>query len=231
MVFDPRSMFGADENALNTNEMLLASVARKISRALDCAVVYVGHVSKQVVRSNSYDQYAGRGGTAQADNSRFVWNLTQEKTEEKRKLDCTVPLRFREHIQHGWVFKLSIPKMSYGARPAPIYIHRNLVNSPFEFEFAEEALPTEDESREIADSEQLKVMRLVVTEVNLMADQGNQFSKSHLTTLLSNRLRVSQGVVAAALEQAVNEGFLFIVVEGRSRRCSVTDKGRSWLTS
>lgn len=230
VVFDPRSMFGADENALNVNEMLLASVARKISRALDCAVIYIGHVAKHVARQGIDDQYAGRGGTAQADNSRFVWNLVQEKAEDKRKVIHTVPHAFRQFVAHGWVNRLSFPKMSYGARPSPLFVCRNLVQSPFLFEFAEELAPNDEEQRKNAEQEDFERMRMVSSEILRLEEMGSEFSRSELRSMLARALDMSQNATSLAITQAVNAGYLRIKEESRYKKCVVTDDGRAWLT-
>lgn len=230
VVFDPRSMFGADENALNVNEMLLASVARKISRALDCAVIYIGHVAKHVARQGIDDQYAGRGGTAQADNSRFVWNLVQEKAEDKRKIAHTVPHAFKQFVQHGWVNRLSFPKMSYGPRPMPVFVCRNLVQSPFQFEFAEELAPSDEEQRKNAEHEDLERMYLVTVEIFRLEEEGSVFSRSELRSMLARMLDISQNATSLAITQAVNAGYLRIKEESRYKKCVVTDDGRTWVS-
>ena len=80
------------------------------------------HTSKHQARDRNTDQYSGRGGSAGADNARFVHVL--QVHEPKNKL--MVPKRCTpEDIAKGNVLRLHIAKDSYGARSlAPVWILR-----------------------------------------------------------------------------------------------------------
>jgi len=64
----------------------LMRTARMLKQELVASVRVVHHVSQNVARSNTWDQYAGRGGTAFADNSRSqhqIVRLTSRKFEHE----------------------------------------------------------------------------------------------------------------------------------------------------
>lgn len=221
VVFDPRAMFGASENALNANEVRLATVARKISRALECAVIFVGHVSQNAARDRTEDQYAGRGGTAQADNSRFVWNLVQPKEDDK-----SIPIRFQPFAKHGWVSRLSYPKISYGPRPPATYVFRNLAQAPFTFEFGHQAELSEAEriaSVEGVNSDRLK---RVLRQTHELDTNGERYAKTVLRTRLRELLGYTDTSLRQLLEQAVGQQYLRSEKCGKEAPCRVTDAGR-----
>lgn len=83
VILDPLSLLGPGERFVNDGEIAVARIARKISRALDCAVLIVHHVSQNVARAGITDQHAGRGGTAGADNSRAVWQISGPPADNK----------------------------------------------------------------------------------------------------------------------------------------------------
>jgi hypothetical protein len=83
VILDPLSLLGPGERFVNDGEIACARIARKISRALDCAVLIVHHVSQNVARAGITDQHAGRGGTAGADNSRAVWQISGPPADKR----------------------------------------------------------------------------------------------------------------------------------------------------
>jgi len=70
LTLDPTSLIGPGETSGNDGMAELMRVARRVCNGLKCAVRLVHHVSQNVARGGIADQYAGRGGTAFADNSR-----------------------------------------------------------------------------------------------------------------------------------------------------------------
>ncbi len=69
-ILDPTSLLGPGELSGNDGMAELMRTARMLSQQLGAAVRSVHHVAQAVARGKIRDQYAGRGGTAFADNSR-----------------------------------------------------------------------------------------------------------------------------------------------------------------
>lgn len=82
VLLDPLSLLGAGERFVNDGDIEVARVARRMGRELGACIQIVHHVAQAVVRNGILDQYAGRGGTAGADNSRALWQLADAPTGE-----------------------------------------------------------------------------------------------------------------------------------------------------
>ena len=124
VVFDPMTYFGAGERFVNDGEALLMSAARKISKALSCATGFIHHVGKESGREKKMDQYAGRGGSAFADNSRAMWNFARYEGGDKGV--GVIPDEVVEALEEGKdITRMKISKMSYGRLPkATLWIVR-----------------------------------------------------------------------------------------------------------
>lgn len=72
VVIDPAVYFGPGERFVNDGEAELMRTCRLIGMDLNAAVCAVHHVGKASAREKTHDQYAGRGGSAGADNARFI---------------------------------------------------------------------------------------------------------------------------------------------------------------
>jgi regulatory protein RepA len=119
---DPMLFFGPGERFVNDGEGELMRAGRRIAGGLNAAVRFEHHTGKGQARDRSIDQYAGRGGSAGADNARFVHVLQVHEAEDK----LAAPKRCTpEDIAKGNVLRLHVAKDSYGVRPAaPIWILR-----------------------------------------------------------------------------------------------------------
>ncbi|HZO22280.1 MAG TPA: AAA family ATPase [Steroidobacteraceae bacterium] len=120
---DPMTLFGPGERHVNDGEAELLRAGRAISYGLRAAVRFEHHSGKQNARDRQTDQYAGRGGSAGADNARFVHVLTVHSPDDK----LAAPSRVTpEDIAKGNLLRLHVAKDSYGARlTAPIWIQRS----------------------------------------------------------------------------------------------------------
>ena len=119
---DPMIFFGPGERFVNDGEGELMRAGRRISAGLNAAVRFEHHTGKAQARGRSTDQYTGRGGSAGADNARFVHVLQVHDIEDKLvpPKRCTT-----SDIERGNVLRLHVAKDSYGARCfAPIWILR-----------------------------------------------------------------------------------------------------------
>jgi regulatory protein RepA len=119
---DPMNLFGPGERFVNDGEGELMRVGRRISAGLNAAVRFEHHTGKNQARDRNIDQYTGRGGSAGADNARFVHVLQVHDAADK----LAAPKRCTpEDIAKGNVLRLHVVKDSYGARiAAPIWILR-----------------------------------------------------------------------------------------------------------
>ena len=119
---DPMIYFGPGERFVNDGEAELMRAGRRMAAELDSVVRFEHHTGKGQARDRTVDQYSGRGGSAGADNARFVHVLQVQETDDK----LTPPARCTpEDIAKGNVLRLHVAKDSYGLRPtAPIWILR-----------------------------------------------------------------------------------------------------------
>lgn len=125
---DPTSLVGPGEASSNDGMAELLRASRRLSAELQAAVRLVHHTSKEVARSGTTDQYAGRGGAAFADNSRFQHQLVMVTS---RKLsfegtDFVAPAEISDrHFADGKVLAVLVHKLSYGKRVRrPIWLVR-----------------------------------------------------------------------------------------------------------
>jgi regulatory protein RepA len=120
----PGEAFGADGMA----EMMRAG--RTLSEQLKCAARFVHHVSQEVARTGIMDQYAGRGSTAFADNSRVNHQLV---TVRERQFTWPNVGRFRvpatatdEDLNKGRLLAILVHKLSYDELTrVPIFLLRH----------------------------------------------------------------------------------------------------------
>ena len=121
---DPMIYFGPGERFVNDGEGELMRAGRRISLELNAAVRFEHHSGKNQSRERQVDQYAGRGGSAGADNARFVHVLA---VHDLKDADYTAPRSCTpEDVAKGNVLRLHVAKDSYGARiGGPIWIMRN----------------------------------------------------------------------------------------------------------
>lgn len=119
---DPMVFFGPGERFVNDGEAELMRAGRRISAELNALVRFEHHTGKGQARDRNVDQYSGRGGSAGADNARFVHVLQVHEADDS----LTAPVRCTpEDIAKGNVLRLHVAKDSYGARlTAPIWILR-----------------------------------------------------------------------------------------------------------
>jgi hypothetical protein len=126
---DPASLLGPGEQSGNDGMSELMRAARQIAAALRAACQIVHHVAQVVARSGIQDQYAGRGGTAFADNSRGQRQLVRIKQRGYEFDDrrYRIPDEVTDgQLADGDVLAILVHKLSYVKRdPRPIFIVRN----------------------------------------------------------------------------------------------------------
>lgn len=128
VVLDPLSLLGPGERSGNDGMAEMMRASRRISRALNCAVIVVHHESKVGARDKHADQYAGRGGAAFADNSRGNMQLVavtgMEIEHRGRRYRVPEPIT-QDDIDDENVLALLLHKLTAAKRdPRPIIIRR-----------------------------------------------------------------------------------------------------------
>jgi hypothetical protein len=181
VVLDPTSLLGPGEQCGNDGMAELMRTARMLSQGLGAAVRVVHHVSQAVARGEIKDQYAGRGGTAFADNSRSqhqLVKLTQRKLEHEGSeyvLPATVTDAALAGVGGERVLGIFLHKLSYGVRdPTPIILVRR--------GFAFEHVPIEriDQSPMAEEARRESEMWRVVDYVRGQLVYGKKLGKSEL---------------------------------------------------
>jgi RecA-family ATPase len=126
---DPMIFFGPGERIINDGEAHLMQVAWLLCRELECCVRLTHHISKAAFRDGIVDQYAGRGGSAGADNARFVHLLMRHARSDTRRSQNTYvapPTIPTYAIEQGAVLRLHVEKMSGAPRiQEPIWVERD----------------------------------------------------------------------------------------------------------
>jgi RecA-family ATPase len=84
IVVDPMVSFGAGEANVNDNEQAIIETARKIIRQSPTCVRFIHHTGKTNARTQTLDQYSGRGGSAMADGSRMTTVLAEHDPETSK---------------------------------------------------------------------------------------------------------------------------------------------------
>jgi len=119
---DPMVFFGAGERLTNDAEAAMNQVTKRLARYLNAHVRVVHHTGKQVAREGIADQYAGRGGSALADNARQMMQVLPGPDKQWK-----LPPEALELAQVGWEpLRVHFHKVSYDKKPAaPVWVVRH----------------------------------------------------------------------------------------------------------
>lgn len=212
--FDPMIYFGPGENFVNDGPGLLMNAARRFSAEMQCATGYLHHTGQEAYREGLVDMYAGRGGTAFADNARMVGVMTHPTNPKKYPM----PEGMR-HLVAGnaeaQVVQLHIAKQSYTkAQPQPLWILRDPTD-PWKFydiwgkELASEVV------RERAEEDALKVRHWVLFKVwqhlKEEIEAGRFPNKTSIRESLEVKIsdkKVGKTRLGEMVELGINHGFI-----------------------
>lgn len=122
VIFDPMTFFGPGERFVNDGEAEVMAAGRTLAGRLQCAVKFLHHTGKAQARDGRVDQYAGRGGSAGADNARFVHVLATHEGGGTLAAPAGVSA---EDIAAGRILRLHVAKLTDGKRPeVPYWLRR-----------------------------------------------------------------------------------------------------------
>jgi hypothetical protein len=134
-ILDPTSLLGPGEMSGNDGMAELMRTSRMLSQQLEAAVRLVHHVAQAVARGKIRDQYAGRGGTAFADNSRGqrqVIVLMERKFEHEGSAYELPAQISEEDLARSRVLAIFVHKLSYSERDSTPII---LIRRSFAYQF------------------------------------------------------------------------------------------------
>jgi RecA-family ATPase len=109
---DPAVYFGPGEQFLNTGEAALMKAGRTIASAGDGAVGFIHHTGQAAAREKIADMYAGRGGSAFADNARGLFVMHRVQAWEPAEMSGIT----EADVLDDRVSAVSLAKFSYGKR-------------------------------------------------------------------------------------------------------------------
>jgi hypothetical protein len=125
VTFDPEALFAPGERYGNDGHAFLAAMIHEAAMSMQACVQMLDHVSQNVARSGTVDQYASRGGTAKSDEARLVRQLVTVRPEMLK--DVARPLMVTdEDIAKGSVLQLHWTKLSWAKPNAapPVWLRR-----------------------------------------------------------------------------------------------------------
>ena len=195
VLIDPQNQFGAGEQAVNDSEAALMAVGWQLSDGLGGACVcYIHHTGKAQARDRVWDAYAGRGGSAGADNARGVIVMHPVR---KGDSDFALPPNVSPHeVDAGRVAAITVEKNSYAAKhEGAIFVRRQAPPHGFMIDLIPEplgaagaAIKAQRASQQARDAE-----RAVLSYVRHRVAAGEYMGKTEL------RDRFAEGAKSAGL--------------------------------
>ncbi|MBE0568841.1 MAG: AAA family ATPase [Deltaproteobacteria bacterium] len=211
---DPVSLLGPGEETGNDGMAEMMRAARNLGSEMGAAIRLVHHVSKEGVRGAVYDQYAGRGGSAFADNSRFIHQLVRLPAGGGEELSVSgvrylIPESLgteESDFLHGRVLGLFRHKLSYAELdPTPIFLKR----SGFAFHWVMGVPEVSQEGRELAEARNREELdAAVITLVDYVGQFAEGVGRRRLTRDDVPIHGVNQRVAPMAVDTAIERGIL-----------------------
>ena len=116
ITLDPEALFSPGDRYGNDGHAFLAAMMHETAMAMRACVQMLDHVSQNVARTGTVDQYASRGGTAKSDEARLVRQLVGVKSDTL-KPDEPLPLLVTlGDVEAGSILRLHWTKLSW-AKP------------------------------------------------------------------------------------------------------------------
>jgi len=212
--FDPTSLIGPGEMSGNDGMSELMRIGRLCSVRLSSAVRLIHHVSQVVARSGIADQYAGRGATAFADNSRsnHQVKILRERKVMYEQVEYRAPEWVRDaDLADGSVTVIFHHKLSYGKRdPTPIVILRN------GFAFRDDTMERIHHTPEARAERDAEVVEQIVALLRSRPEL--RVNKSTLSNDYARDVQLPRDVIRKGVEDALAMGRLESVELARGDR-------------
>lgn len=205
VALDPTSLIGPGETSGNDGMAELMRTGRRLARSLGAAVRFVHHVGQAVARSDIADQYAGRGGTAFADNSRMNQQLRvlTARRFTYQGAEYELPEVSDADLAEHNVLALYVHKLSYQRRdPTPIVLRRR------GFAFDQLAVCRLQDTPQVRAERTAEGVEKIVTFVTEKLQTGIRLSLTNLASDYKKDLAMSRDEVRKATRQAIAEGRL-----------------------
>ncbi len=233
VTIDPAVSFGVGESRVNDAEQGLIEAARKIRNALRCCVRYVHHTGKVPALNKSFDQYAGRNGSAFADGARMVAVMhTYRPGTDGADSKAWASMTGRQLHPGQSGIALALAKLSYAAPQDMIFIERNGMAT---FNMVEASRPVKVTAAERNEG----AMRMILERVRTDLGLKRRHTKATLEAIASE-LDLNRAQVRDAVTLLIAQGDLADVeltpppargarrfLEPRETRSTTTDDGRA----
>lgn len=218
ITFDPEALFAPGERFGNDGHAFLAAMIHETAMSMQACVQMLDHVSQNVARNGTIDQYASRGGTAKSDEARMVRQLVTVRHDTLKPTDPR-PLQVTdEDFAKGSILQLHWTKLSWCPKwktGTPVWLRRRgywfeALRVPTQREHAEET--TQESGRR--DLEELNVNASAVVDylrLQLATGTGIRVTASELAneggpTVKGKRLK--RDPIRRAIRHAMAERLL-----------------------
>ncbi|MHB1870211.1 MAG: AAA family ATPase [Steroidobacteraceae bacterium] len=217
ITLDPEALFAPGERYGNDGHAFLSAMMHETAMQMHACVQMLDHVSQNVARSGTVDQYASRGGTAKSDEARLVRQLVGIKPETL-KPDEPLPLMVTQaDLAAGRILRLHWTKLSWAKPNAgpPVWLRRTgywfeALRSPSPAEYTAER----EQNAAQRDSEELSRHAAAVVEYigrQLTHGAGVRLTASELATEggpIVDGKRLKRDTIRRAVRHAVAQGLL-----------------------
>jgi RecA-family ATPase len=231
---DPTVFFGPGERFVNDAEAALMQAGRYLSHGLGgCTFQFIHHVGQSAAREKVVDQYAGRGGSALADNGRGTWVMVAHSKDDEEYPRPTSVLP--SDVKDGRVMRLHVPKYSIGEQyRKPIWLVRQHGNW-FDIRYHEHLEPTPEERKAQKKEEKGTTAALVAMAAHEYIDELGPGIYPSLTQIIDGLelegVKLGRDKKRAYLNSAAGKGVIIVepLPEGvtMSGRKNYVTKGRS----
>ncbi len=116
ITLDPEALFAPGERYGNDGHAFLAAMMHETAMVMRACVQMLDHVSQNVARMGTVDQYASRGGTAKSDEARLVRQLVAVKPDTLKPDEPLPLLVTMGDVEAGSILRLHWTKLSW-AKP------------------------------------------------------------------------------------------------------------------
>jgi DnaB-like helicase N terminal domain/AAA domain len=218
VTFDPETLFAPGERYGNDGHAFLAAMIHETAMSMQACVQLLDHVSQNVARSGTVDQYASRGGTAKSDEARLVRQLVTVRPDTLKPTDPRPLAVTDEDIAKGSILQLHWTKLSWFPKwrtGTPVWLRRRgywfeALRLPLQSQHTEE---TEQETvqRDLAELNANASVVVDYIRLQLATGRGIRVTASELANEGGPSVkgkRLKRDPVRKAIRHALAEGLL-----------------------